>query len=482
MRRMDNKKTGKYVREQRIRIGLTQKELAERLNVEPQTVSKWERGMGVPDTSLLVPLAKIFGVTVEDILEPREIPTEERPAAPQDAPDVISELPVTVLPEGSAKTERRLSFSDFFSVKKLKESVRAFFGENYEWKVNRKLLFGGVFKRHKRSEFDRAATQGLFRDDPAHKNGIASPFLFFYVFLVCISCYSLSIRIDPAVGMIFSSAMAVVPLLVFAYELEFPRTISLLRAIFILLIGGMCSIIATLTIGLFELFLPDVALTILAGPVEEFAKAALVIAIVILLKPRYLLSGLLIGFCVGAGFALFENIMSCSDSYIETILFGLAEEEADIAAAFSEAGDDAVKTGVIRSVTDLFIGHHFWAGIYGGALVLCKKDETPSGKHIFDKNVLTVFFLCVALHTAFDTILLIDAFWSLPLAVIVAGAGTLLLFNRMLNVGLNQYEVSEEYRRFILDREAEREAPPDDPAFSEESAEAPAETEDPVSV
>ena len=143
------------------------------------------------------------------------------------------------------------------------------------------------------------------------------------------------------------------------------------------------------------------ALTILAGPVEEFAKAALVIAIVILLKPRYLLSGLLIGFCVGAGFTLFESIQYCSGSYIQTILEGLAGEEADIAAAYDEAGSAAVGTGVIRSVTDLFIGHHFWAGIYGGALVLCKKDETLSGKQIFDKNVLTVFFLCVALHTAF---------------------------------------------------------------------------------
>ena len=61
---MDNVKTGKYIREQRIKNSLTQKELAERLDVEPQTVSKWERGMGVPDTSLLVPLAKIFNVTV----------------------------------------------------------------------------------------------------------------------------------------------------------------------------------------------------------------------------------------------------------------------------------------------------------------------------------------------------------------------------------------------------------------------------------
>ena len=108
---MDNVKTGKYIREQRIKNSLTQKELAERLDVEPQTVSKWERGMGVPDTSLLVPLAKIFNVTVEDILEPREVPEADLPAAPQDEPDVISELPVTVLPEGSAKTERRLSFS-----------------------------------------------------------------------------------------------------------------------------------------------------------------------------------------------------------------------------------------------------------------------------------------------------------------------------------------------------------------------------------
>lgn len=458
---MDSERTGKFIKTQRIKHELTQKELAERLAVEPQTVSKWERGAGVPDTSLLVPLARIFGVSVEEILDPKEEPT--KPAPPIETDDVIADLPAIVLPEGAEKnaTPKKPSFADFFSAKTIKENAREFFGEKHEWKVNRKLLFGGVFHRHNRNEFERAATQGMFRDDLAHKNGIASPFLFFYLFLVCFICFTISVRIGPAIGFLFSSSMVVLPLLVFAYELEFPRTVGLLRAVFIVLIGGMISILIAQIINLFGTFFPDVALLILAGPIEEFAKAVIVLAAIIILKPRYLLSGLLIGFCVGAGFTVFENIMYCSNSYLSDVILALIEEEAEAADAVNEVGWSAVWTGLFRSFTDLFIGHHYWAAIYGGAVVFYKKDEPLSGKHFFSRNVLIVFFICVALHTAFDAMTLL----GLPgvlIALAVVGFCTLMLFNRMLNVGLHQYEVSEEYRRFLEERETEEEPAPDD--------------------
>ena len=54
---------GKIIKEQRIKKGLTQKELAELLKVSAQAVSKWERG-GTPDILLLVPLAKALGISV----------------------------------------------------------------------------------------------------------------------------------------------------------------------------------------------------------------------------------------------------------------------------------------------------------------------------------------------------------------------------------------------------------------------------------
>lgn len=65
---MDQTKTGELIRLFRTKLGLTQKELAERLNVSDKAVSKWERGGGFPDVSLTPALAEIFGVTVETLL------------------------------------------------------------------------------------------------------------------------------------------------------------------------------------------------------------------------------------------------------------------------------------------------------------------------------------------------------------------------------------------------------------------------------
>ena len=48
---------------------MTQKEVAERLCVSPQAVSKWERGNGCPDVSLLPVLSDLFGVAVERLLQ-----------------------------------------------------------------------------------------------------------------------------------------------------------------------------------------------------------------------------------------------------------------------------------------------------------------------------------------------------------------------------------------------------------------------------
>ena len=47
---------------------MTQRQVAERLHVSPQVVSKWERGLGLPDTGLLPELSSLFGVAVERLL------------------------------------------------------------------------------------------------------------------------------------------------------------------------------------------------------------------------------------------------------------------------------------------------------------------------------------------------------------------------------------------------------------------------------
>lgn len=65
---MDYEKIGALIRRLRTRQGLTQRQLAGRLEVSDKAVSKWERGQGCPDVSLLPSLAQTLGVELEGLL------------------------------------------------------------------------------------------------------------------------------------------------------------------------------------------------------------------------------------------------------------------------------------------------------------------------------------------------------------------------------------------------------------------------------
>ncbi|MBR4626872.1 MAG: helix-turn-helix domain-containing protein [Ruminococcus sp.] len=65
---MDQVRTGGLIRRFRTEMGLTQKELAERINVSGKAVSKWETGSGCPDISLLSALAEVFGTDINVLL------------------------------------------------------------------------------------------------------------------------------------------------------------------------------------------------------------------------------------------------------------------------------------------------------------------------------------------------------------------------------------------------------------------------------
>ena len=65
---MDNKQSGNIIKSLRIEKGFTQKDLAQKLNVSDKTVSKWERGAGLPDVSILPALAQILETTTEKII------------------------------------------------------------------------------------------------------------------------------------------------------------------------------------------------------------------------------------------------------------------------------------------------------------------------------------------------------------------------------------------------------------------------------
>lgn len=59
---------GEIFKDNRKRLCLTQEEIALRLMVTPQAVSKWETNQGSPDISLLIPISEEFGITVDELL------------------------------------------------------------------------------------------------------------------------------------------------------------------------------------------------------------------------------------------------------------------------------------------------------------------------------------------------------------------------------------------------------------------------------
>ncbi len=75
---MDNHMTGQLLRRLRLEKGLTQKESADLLQISDKTVSKWERGLGCPDISMLGAISALYGVPIEKLLA-GVLPEEERP-------------------------------------------------------------------------------------------------------------------------------------------------------------------------------------------------------------------------------------------------------------------------------------------------------------------------------------------------------------------------------------------------------------------
>ena len=70
---MDQIRIGRFIAEARKLQNLTQKQLAELLCISDKTVSKWERGKGLPEVSLMLPLCGVLNITVNDLLSGQRV-------------------------------------------------------------------------------------------------------------------------------------------------------------------------------------------------------------------------------------------------------------------------------------------------------------------------------------------------------------------------------------------------------------------------
>ena len=79
---------GKRIAFLRKEKGLTQEELAQHMGISPQAVSKWENDQTCPDISALPKLARLFGVTVDELLEGKEALPAVRVLPPEQRKDI----------------------------------------------------------------------------------------------------------------------------------------------------------------------------------------------------------------------------------------------------------------------------------------------------------------------------------------------------------------------------------------------------------
>ena len=73
---MDLVKIGKYIAGKRKALGMTQKQLAEKLNMSDKSVSKWERGICLPDVSVYMELCEMLGISINEFLAGEDIDAE----------------------------------------------------------------------------------------------------------------------------------------------------------------------------------------------------------------------------------------------------------------------------------------------------------------------------------------------------------------------------------------------------------------------
>lgn len=65
---MDQIKIGRFIAERRKKANLTQMQLSEKLSITDKAISKWERGIAMPDTSIMLKLCDILGISVNELL------------------------------------------------------------------------------------------------------------------------------------------------------------------------------------------------------------------------------------------------------------------------------------------------------------------------------------------------------------------------------------------------------------------------------
>ena len=93
---MTNRSMGEIISTLRKEKGMTQKQLADLLNITDKAVSKWERDIAWPDTQTIPKLAEILGVSVEELMNAKSAPTTRHKGAGYLIDIILKAIPVAM--------------------------------------------------------------------------------------------------------------------------------------------------------------------------------------------------------------------------------------------------------------------------------------------------------------------------------------------------------------------------------------------------
>ena len=293
-------------------------------------------------------------------------------------------------------------------------------------------LFSGIFQKHTREESEEIFIAGTLKTTPAESDIAVSwpkPWLFSRVLMILLASYGL-LHICVAEfqnplampGLMFLGALAIpFSILIFIFETNAPRNISIFETIKMFFYGGTASLVLTLFLyTIFPVEQLDYSGAIIVGFVEELGKLLAIIIFVRRLNPKYILNGMLIGASIGAGFAVFETAGYAYRAFQSSFF------------DFSYMTD----TLFVRGWSSLG-SHVVWSAIVGAGLVMVKGNKPFEYNLIWNVKFQKFFFISVILHAIWDAPLMSEAY-VIKLIILIAVAWIIILV--MLNAGLKQIE------------------------------------------
>lgn len=252
-------------------------------------------------------------------------------------------------------------------------------------KIGFKDIFSDTFKKHLEGTAARTFAAGSPTTTPTPDRMLAEwqkPWLYLRILIIGVLfafvSYALSFTLNPGMVMVtWSFGSLVIPwaVLIFVWEMNIPRDISLVKVLVVFFVGGILSILATSLLN-------EVAYstqTSFAAFIEEPAKLIITLIFIHRFKVKYGFGGLLVGCAVGVGFAVFENI-------------------AYVFNSFSSSGISTGTSVFIARALSSVGSHGIWASLYGGAAALARSGKS-TGFSYLKKPLTYISFLCsVLLH------------------------------------------------------------------------------------